>query len=136
VSDNEKVYNSLMGYEVSYADIRAAMKGEPFTMSLTDDDQIEAVVLAVDAGIDSHLEAYFCPERGDRFEQGIRKVGKMILCHTLECVVSVESTPVLIRRLIEGAESVEGEDGAGETLANDILDILGFDENGDWSDPH
>jgi hypothetical protein len=140
MSDNEKLYNNMMGYEVSYEDIRAAMKGKPYPMSLTDDAQINAVVLAVNAGIDSHLEACFCPERGDHFERGARKVGNAVLCYTLECVVSVESMPVLLRRLTEGDVSGEEEDGereddAGEDLANDILDSLGFDENGDWSEP-
>ena len=78
---------------VDYETVRQAMDGEPFTMSLTDDDEINAVVAAVNQGIDAHLEACFCPDRGDRYEGGKRKAGKLVLCRTLECTVSPESLP-------------------------------------------
>ena len=54
-------------------------------MSLTDTDEIKAVIAAVNEGIDGHLEACYCPDRGDRYEGGKRKAGKLVLCHTLEC---------------------------------------------------
>jgi len=108
---------------VNYKAVRSAMDGQPYTMSLTDTDEIRAVVDAVNQGIDSHLEACFCPQRGDRFEGGKRTAGRLTLCHTLECVVSPESLPVLLRRLSEG-------DDAGMMLAGDILMTLGFDEYG------
>lgn len=108
---------------VSYRAVRKATDGQPYTMSLTDTDEIRAVVAAVNQGIDSHLEACFCPQRGDKFYGGKRKAGRLTLCRTLECVVSPESLPVLLRRLCEGAE-------AGMTLAGDILMTLGFDEYG------
>ena len=110
---------------VTYKAVRRAMVGQPYTMSLTDTDEIRAVVDAVNQGIDSHLEACFCPQRGDRFEGGKRTAGRFTLCYTLECVVSPESLPVLLRRLSEG-------DDAGMMLAGDILMTLGFDEYGQF----
>ena len=46
---------------VTYEAVRAAMKGEPFSMSLTDQDEIKAVIQAVNQGIDAHLEACYLP---------------------------------------------------------------------------
>ena len=116
---------------VAYDTIRTAMGGEPFTMSLTDEDEIRAVIAAVNEGIDSHLEACSCPDRGDRYEGGKRRAGKLVLCRTLECVVSPESLPVLIRRLCEsdlgGDVEVQAE---GNRLASDILMCLGINEYG------
>lgn len=109
---------------ISYDAVREAMDGKPYTMSLTGKDEILAVIEAVNQGIDSHLEACFCPERGDQYEGGERTAGKLTLCRTLECCVSVESFPVLLRRLIE-----LGSDPAS-SLARDILTTLGFDEFG------
>ena len=63
---------------VDYETVRMAMNGEPFTMSLTDDDEIKAVVAAVNQGIDAHLEACYCPDRGDRYQGGKRKAGKLV----------------------------------------------------------
>ena len=118
---------------VDYETIRQAMNGEAFTMSLTDEDEIRAVVEAVNEGIDSHLEAASCPDRGDRFGGGERRVGKLTLCRTLECVVSVESLSVLIRRLSEsdlgGDHDVQS---AGCQLAGDILLVLGINEFGKY----
>jgi hypothetical protein len=107
------------------------MNGEPLTMSLTDDYEIKAVVAAVNEGIDSRLEACYCPDRGDSYEGGDRRAGKLVLCRTLECVVSVESLPTLLRRLCEsdlgGDEEVQSE---GSRLACDILSVLGINEYG------
>ena len=108
---------------VTYRAVRRAMDGHPYTMSLTDSSEIRAVVAAVNQGIDSHLEACFCPQLGDNYVGGKRTAGRLTLCHTLECVVSPESLPVLLRRLCEGCE-------AGMTLAGDILMTLGFDDYG------
>jgi len=116
---------------VSYEAVRAAMDGQPYTMSLTDTDEIRAVIEAVNQGIDSHLEACFCPDRGDRYEGGRRKAGKLILCRTLECCVSVESLPTLLRRLFE----LDGDDqtvDAAMSLGGDILLTLGFNEYGQF----
>ena len=113
----------------SYRAIRTAMDGEPYTMSLTDTAEIRAVIEAVNEGIDSHLEACYCPERGDRYEGGGRKVGELVLCRTLDCRVSVESLPTLLRRLFELDGDEEVVDAAA-SLGRDILTTLGFDEYG------
>ncbi len=119
---------------VDYETIRRAMGNEPFTMSLTDSDEIRAIIEAVNEGIDSHLEACYCPDRGDRFGGGERKAGKLTLCRTLECVVSVESLPVLLRRLCEselgGDPEVQAE---GNRLASDILMVIGINEFGKYA---
>jgi len=118
---------------VDYETIRKAMNGEPFTMSLTDEDEIRAVIAAVNEGIDGHLEASYCPDRGDRYEGGERKAGKLVMCRTLECVVSVESLPTLLRRLCEsdlgGDPDVQAE---GNRLAADVLVVLGVNEYGEY----
>ena len=116
---------------VSYEAVRAAMDGEPYSMSLTDTDDIRAVIKAVNQGIDSHLEACFCPDRGDRYEGGNRKAGKLVICRTLECCVSPESLPVLLRRLFELGGDEEVVDAA-MSLGSDILLTLGFDEYGQF----
>ena len=118
---------------VDYETIRKAMGGEPFTMSLTDEDEIRAVIEAVNEGIDSYLEACYCPDRGDKFEGGKRRAGKLLICRTLDCVVSIESLPVLLRRLCEselgGDPEVQSE---GNRLACDILLVLGINEYGEY----
>ena len=118
---------------VDYDTVRQAMAGEPFTMSLTDTDEIKAIIAAVNEGIDSHLEACYCPDRGDRYEGGKRRAGKLVLCQTLECVVSVESLPTLLRRLCEsdlgGDPDVQAE---GNRLAADVLMVLGVNEYGEF----
>lgn len=102
--------------KVSYDLIRQAMSGEAYTMSLTGTDAV-LVEQAVNVGIDAHLEACFVPDRGDIFEwRG----------HRLECVVSVESLPTLLRRLFE----IEDSEGEAARLADDILMTLGFSEYG------
>lgn len=116
---------------VTYEAVRNAMNGEPYTMSLTDADEIRVVVQAVNQGIDSHLEACYCPERGDRYESGRRTAGSMTLCHTLECHVSPDSLPVLLRRLCE-LDTDETVADASRKLAGDILMTLGFDEYGEF----
>lgn len=117
---------------VSYETVRKAMNGEPFPMSLTDTGEIHAVIAAVNEGIDGHLEACYCPQRGDRYEGGKRKVGKLALCRTLECCVSVESLPTLLRCLCELDLGGDTEvDSAGMRLASDILLVLGINEYGE-----
>jgi hypothetical protein len=114
---------------ITYDAIRKAMDGESYRMSLTGKDEVLAVIEDVNQGIDSHLEACFCPERGDRYEDGARKAGTAILCHTLECCVSVESLPTLLRRLFDLNTAADLVDAAS-SLARDILTTLGFDEFG------
>jgi hypothetical protein len=114
---------------VAYEAVRTAMNGEPYTISLTDTAEVRAVIEAVNQGIDSHLEACYCPERGDRYEGGTRKAGTLMLRRTLECCVSVESLPTLLRRLFDLKADDELMDAAS-SLARDILTTLGFDELG------
>lgn len=121
-------YNSML-CAVTYGIAREAMNDEPFTMSLTGEDEIRAVVQAVNQGIDSHLEACYCPGRGDRYEGGKRKAGKLVLCRTLECCISPQSLPILLRRLFELDSDDEVAD-AGMSLADGILISLGIDEYG------
>ena len=116
---------------VSYKAVRTAMDDQPYTMSLTDTADIGAVIEAVNQGIDSHLEACYCPDRGDRYEGGERKVGRLVLCRTLECCVSVESLPTLLPRLFELDGDEETVDAAA-SLGRDILTTLGFDEHGQF----
>jgi hypothetical protein len=118
---------------VDYETVRQAMAGEPFTMSLTDEDEIKAVIAAVNEGIDSHLEACYCPDRGDHYGTGQRKAGKLVLCRTLECSISPESLPTLLRRLCESDMSGDSDvQEAGNRLATDILMVLGIDESGSF----
>ena len=116
---------------VTYKAVLSTMDGEIYTMSLTDTAEIKAVVKAVNMGIDSHLEACYCPGRGDRYESRRRMAGKLVLCHTLECCVSPESLPVLLRRLFE-LDTCEDIMDAAMSLADAILLTLGFDECGEF----
>jgi hypothetical protein len=116
---------------VTYAAVRRALNGQAYTMSLTDPNEIRAVIEAVNQGIDSHLEACYCPGRGDRYRSGQRKAGRLVLCRTLECRVSRESLPVLLRRLFD-LDAAEDVVDAAARLASDILMTLGFDESGQF----
>ena len=103
--------------ELQVAIARAApQRGYP--MSLVGDDR-HAVIAAVNQGIDAHLEACFVPARGDRFRMqtplGIR--GR-ISGPRLECRVSPQSLPVLLRRLLESG------DETAESLASGICQTL------------
>jgi len=100
------------------------MNGRPFTMTIADNDEIRAVIHAVNQGIDSHLEACNCPERGDTYKWADVKAKGKLLARKLACVVSAESFPVLLRRLWE----IESE--AAENLLLSILDVLGFEDAG------
>jgi hypothetical protein len=117
--------------KVTYKAVRRAMGRQPYTMSLTDTTEIRAVVEAVNQGIDAHLEACYCPDRGDSYEGGERRAGKLVLCRSLDCVVSVESLPVLLRRLFE-LDTTDDVVDAAMSLGGDILLTLGFDECGQF----
>jgi hypothetical protein len=112
---------------------------KPFTMSRVGPTEKEAVILAVNQGLDSRLEACYVPERGDSYRQGKRtriaaedskfwkKGDELVLVRTLECEVSVESLPVLIRRLLEmdsGDSSDGGVDDAANSRASGICGCL------------
>lgn len=101
---------------IDYSLVRQAMSGEPYHMSLVSTDAA-LVEKAVNQGIDGHLEACFVPDRGDRFDwRG----------HRLECTVSIESLPTLLRRLSE----IEDDEGEAAMLVDDMLSTLGFNEYG------
>lgn len=102
------------GCEVAYETVRQAMNNELFTMSIPGPEKHQ-IRTAVNQGIDGHLEACFVPSRGDIYDvkQGV-----------LHCTVSVESLPVLLRRLFES------EDQEAGLLASDILLCLGIDSAG------
>ena len=86
-----------------------AQGATPYSMSLVGDD-IETVTDAVNQGIDAHLEACFIPDRGDSYDM---VQGDYVT--RLECSVSAESLPVLIRRILESNN---------EYLAIDICSTL------------
>jgi hypothetical protein len=102
--------------QITYNLVRQAMQGESYTMDLAGRDG-GIVEKAVNLGIDAHLEACFCPDRGDKYEW---KCGK--LC----CVVSVESFPTLLRRLYE----MDSDESEAQMLADVMLRTLGINEHG------
>jgi hypothetical protein len=109
---------SCMWTDKLHVAIGKAAPKRGYTMSLVGEDR-QAVISAVNQGIDAHLEACFVPARGDSFRlrtpKGIR--GR-ISGPRLECAVSSQSLPVLIRRLMES-----GDEGA-ESLASSICQTL------------
>ena len=106
--------------ELQVAIARAAPR-RGYPMSLVGEDR-HAVIAAVNQGIDAHLEACFVPARGDRFQMrtppGIRG---SISGPRLECRVSPQSLPVLIRRLLESGDDV------AESLASSICQTLNIE---------
>jgi hypothetical protein len=105
------------GPDVTYDEVRALMGGEPYWMNLNGPDA-KLVVAAVNQGIDSRLEA--CNGPNDKYE-----VHQEMLGPRMECSVSPESLPVLLRRLYEAG------DEASERLAEDILESLKGEGGGD-----
>jgi|TARA_Y100000296_G_scaffold37951_1_gene43920 hypothetical protein len=132
--DDTRVLTNENMCSVTYDAIIAACRGDHYTMSLTGDDDIIAVMDAVAVGIDSRLQACFCRERGDNYETGERsfianddgvkwkKGDKVVYARTLECSVSPESLPVLLRRMFE----------ADADLPASILYSLGFSDTGEF----
>src|SRR6266550_3894829 len=111
-----KTFSFIWTDKLGGAIAKAAPKAG-YAMSLVGDQQ--PVIAAVNQGIDSRLEACFVPARGDRFmfqtPEGIR--GK-ISGARLECLLSPQSLPVLVRRLMESG------DDAAESLASSICQTL------------
>jgi len=104
--------------EITYEAVRKAMGEKPYTMELVTEDAREVIEAVNRHPIDAHLEACFCPDRGDRYEE-IRANGR----RRLSCSVSPESLPVLLRRLFENDSC--------SSLGSSILTTLGFDEFGE-----
>lgn len=122
------------GKKIPYSLVMRAMEDQGLThysMSMTGDDEKYAIILAVNQGIDSHLEACNCPERGDSYVNGDRSIiatadaahwkkgDKLILAHTLDCKVSKDSLPILLRRLGEIDHSRYGIIFEGETTTEE-----------------
>lgn len=118
MSDVEVLRNSNL-VPITYEKIREAMKNSPYKMNLTSKD-FTHFAEAVNQGIDSRLQACFSPDRGDKFQQVSNKA---------RITISVESLPVLIRRLLES------EKEEANLLGESILTSLGFKDNGKWVDP-
>jgi hypothetical protein len=96
--------------KITYDEIRTAMKGKPYGMTLAGND-VGVVVGVVDVGIDAHLEACHVPDRGDSY----RPAGGKLVCR-----VSPDSLPVLVRRLCESDNDVAND------LGTAILETLSF----------
>ncbi len=107
----------LYGEQIKYSKIREDMKGQPFPMVMVG-EEAKLIMKAVNQGIDAHLEACNCPERGDQYEWKSEMLGRVSLGYKLHCVVSVESLPVLLRRLCE----MESEEA--ESLVDDIITCI------------
>ena len=88
-----------------------AANTEPYPMSLVSDDA-KAVIEAVNQGIDAYLEACFIPDRGDSFETNGNR---------LECSVSPESLPVLVRRLLENGDETGIASGICQTIDIELI---------------
>jgi hypothetical protein len=133
LDDTEILFNEN-GYPITYDAIILACGGVAYTMSLTDDEDVLAVVESVNEGIDSRLQACNVEGRGDDYHGGKRgftatedgarwKAGDFVtVASTLECSVSPQSLPVLLRRMFERDAS----------LAASILYSLGFAESGEF----
>jgi hypothetical protein len=109
---------------------------DPFPMK-QHGDYAAVLAQAMQMGIDSHLEACFVEERGDRclfhkVAQIATLNGEKVIApccgshpNALSVVVSAESLPVLLRRLFE-LDYGRNTDAA-RCLADDILDTIGID---------
>ncbi len=112
-----KTFSAMWTDELGLAIAQAAPK-DGYSMSLVGEDR-QTIMAVVNQGIDGHLEACFVPDRGDSYEfKTPEGIAGQISGPRLECRVSPESLPVLVRRLME-----TGEDEA-EMLASSICQTL------------
>src|SRR5579859_6414608 len=112
-----KTFSFVWTDELGVAIAEAAPKAG-YAMSLVGEDR-QIVIDAVNQGIDSHLEACFVPDRGDSFRlQTPDGIEGRISGARLECRLSAESLPVLVRRLMESGNE------AAESLASSICQTL------------
>lgn len=115
-----KTFSAMWSDELNDA-LKAAAPKKGYSMSLVDKDR-HAVIAAVNQGIDSRLEACFVPDRGDRFEvKTPAGVAGRVSGPRLECRVSAESLPTLVRRLMESG------DETAESLASSICQTLNIE---------
>jgi len=105
-----KTFTAAWSAELNAA-IIAAAPAEGYRMRLVREDA-EAVVAAVNQGIDAHLEACFVPDRGDRFEYAATR---------LNCRLAPDSLATLVRRLLES------DDTGSASLAAGICQTLGIE---------
>ena len=94
------------------AAVAAQCNGRPYTMELVGEEG-QVVMDVVNQGIDAHLEACFCPDRGDSFAWSNGR---------LHCHVSAESMPVLLRRLSEL------DNDTAMSLRSSILETIEIEE--------
>lgn len=112
--------------KITYSQIREAQGNKPYTMSLVGEDA-KAVQDAVNRGIDSHLEACFLDGldsykwRQDKLPPSKQFPKGAVIAIRLDCEVSPQSLPTLIRRLLESGDH-------SESLATDMLLVLGFED--------
>jgi hypothetical protein len=112
-----RVFSAVWSEELGAA-IAAVAPSHGYTMSLVGEDA-RAVIVAVNQGIDAHLEACFVPDRGDRYGSlAAQDTAKKIHGNRLECVISPESLVTLVRRLMQA------DDPAAESLAAGICQTL------------
>ena len=95
------------------------LQGRPFNMKLVGHDA-ELVMDAVNQGIDSHLEACNFPDLGDSY---VWYTDPRMGDRRLRCNVSVQSLPVLLRRLFEF-----DDDDEAMSLRSGILGQIGIEE--------
>jgi hypothetical protein len=127
---DEFFYNSLH-VKIPYKLVRMAMRKEKvkfYKMSLVG-AETDAVVAAVNQGIDAHLEACSIKEQGDVYKRGVRKIAGKVVQQTLECKVSPKSLPTLLRRLTEPEHK---PDDVGISLVEGVLTTLGINEMGEY----
>ena len=131
-------FQNNYGETITYAQVLEAHP-EPYDMKLRGDD---AAVLsqAILVGIDSHLEACFVEERGDKcLSQQVAHIAtlndeKVIALYSahpnfLKLVVSAKSLPVLLRRLFELEYGGDADlQDVTRQLADDILETIGLGE--------
>ena len=101
-------------------------------MSLTDEDEIHAVIAAVNEGIDAYLEACYCPDRGDRYEGGNRKAGKLVFVrpwNVRQSRISACSSSPLVRI---GTWWRSRSSGRGQSACQRHPMVLGINEYGEF----
>ena len=108
----------------TYAMIREKAADACYPMELTGDDAL-LVESIVNQGIDGHLEACFLQDL-DQYVWATTFSTQKLVVRKLDCRVSPQSLPVLLRRLWEVGLKDEPEAANAEALCSDILNTLGF----------
>lgn len=128
--DVDEFYSNSQCRIVTYGEIRRAVEDQcdgSYYMSLVGTAAKAAERAVNENPIDSRLQACFCRERGDSYDFTCREIAGKPSISALECHVSAESIPILVRRLIEMDHS-DDDDTAfegyqlGEDILNDLLE--------------